>query len=49
MRESDLGTIADEGVQRLLRRRVDGYPDKVKADMHHARSVAEDKLTAVHY
>lgn len=38
-RESDGGTEADEGVQRLIRRRIEGYPDEAKANMHHARSV----------
>lgn len=39
VRESDEATTADEGVQRLIRRRIEGYPDKAQADMHHARSV----------
>ena len=38
VRESDGGTEADEGVQRLIRRRIGGYPDEAKANMHHARS-----------
>lgn len=29
--------MADEGVQRLIRRRIGTYPEKAKADMHHAR------------
>lgn len=39
VRESDGGTEADEGVQRLIRRRIERYPDEAKANMHHARSV----------
>lgn len=39
VRESDGGTEADEGVQRLIRRRIQGYPDDATANMHHARSV----------
>lgn len=41
VRESDGGTKADEGVQRLIRCRIEGYPEKATADMHHARSVME--------
>ncbi|CAM9685156.1 unnamed protein product [Pylaiella littoralis] len=37
IRESDGGTEADEGVQRLIRRRIGGYPHEAKASMHHAR------------
>eukprot|EP00752_Nemacystus_decipiens_P012159 g10778.t1 len=37
IRESDGGTEADEGVQRLIRRRIERYPDEAKANMHHAR------------
>lgn len=44
IRESDGGTEADEGVQRLIRRRIGGYPDEAKASMHHARSVADKYL-----
>lgn len=42
VRESDGGTIADEGVQRLIRRRIDDYPEKANADMHFARSVVDE-------
>ncbi|CAM9181904.1 unnamed protein product [Laminaria digitata] len=37
VRESDGWTKADEGVQRLIRCRIEGYPEKATADMHHAR------------
>ncbi|CAM9369821.1 unnamed protein product [Ectocarpus sp. 8 AP-2014] len=37
VRESDGGTKADEGVQRLIRRRIEGYPEEAMANMHHAR------------
>lgn len=39
VRESDGGTKADEGVQQLIRRRIEGYPEEAMANMHHARSV----------
>eukprot|EP00903_Cladosiphon_okamuranus_P017102 g15757.t1 len=37
VRESDGGTEADEGVQRLIRHRIERYPEEAKASMHHAR------------
>ncbi|CAM9897730.1 unnamed protein product [Ectocarpus sp. 4 AP-2014] len=37
VRESDGGTKADEGVQQLIRRRIEGYPEEAMANMHHAR------------
>lgn len=40
VREGDGATVADEGVQRLIRRRVEVYPDKAARDMHRARCVA---------
>lgn len=39
VREGDGGTVADEGVQRPIRQRIEGYPEKAKANMHHARLV----------
>ncbi|CAM9494379.1 unnamed protein product, partial [Scytosiphon promiscuus] len=37
IRESDGSTEADEGVQRLIRRRIEGYPDEAQATLHHVR------------
>ncbi|CAM9204796.1 unnamed protein product, partial [Hapterophycus canaliculatus] len=37
VRESDGSTEADEGVQRLIRRRIKGYPDEAQANIHHVR------------
>lgn len=45
VRESEGGTEADEGVQRLIRRRIERYPDEAKANMHHARSVKNTSQT----
>lgn len=49
VRESDGGTKADEGVQRLIRCRIEGYPEKATADMHHARSVSHGRKAKLHF
>lgn len=44
VREGDGVTLADEGVQRLIRRRIEGYPDKADSERHRARFVSFDAL-----
>ncbi|CAM9630188.1 unnamed protein product, partial [Choristocarpus tenellus] len=37
VREGDDHTIADESVQRLIQRKIEGYPEKVQNEMHQVR------------
>lgn len=48
VRAGEGSTIAGEGVQRLVRRRMQGYPERMRAEMHHARCAPEkcDPLTS---
>ncbi|CAM9826608.1 unnamed protein product [Ascophyllum nodosum] len=47
VREGDGCTVADEGVQRLIRRRVEVYPDKAQAEMHRVRCFLPVKAALV--
>ncbi|CAM9315356.1 unnamed protein product, partial [Sphacelaria rigidula] len=44
VREADGTTTADDGVQQLIRRRIEVYPDKAAADMHHARCLLPESV-----
>lgn len=44
VREGDGVTLADERVQRLIQRRIEGYPDKADSETHRARFVVFDVI-----